>query len=176
MKKYILAGLFILFSGCTTKSIDHTCTIDGANAPKWVCNGGSDLKNGIYAVGSAPYVGDMSAQRTEAMAVARDELSREISLKVQNMVKTYVSDIGVGKDKKLQRVVDIVSRQITNNILRGSKIIQTWISPKKEMFVLVGISADDLKRSVDSLTKEELLKLKAKEAQEELKEAIKELN
>jgi hypothetical protein len=179
-------GFFIGCSNKTPKKIQPACEIDGAKAPSWICDGGANMTGGIFAVGSAPKSPlGIGFQRSEAMAHARDELARELELKVKNMFKTYLSSTGVGDNQTAERVAQSVSKQISNKVLRGSRLLQTWISPKGTMYVLVGIrNNDELKKAIKQAAQttfknDEALwqEFKAKKAQEELDAAIeKELN
>ena len=62
------------------------CTIEGAKAPSWVCDGGAMMEGGLFGVGSSEKnpLG-ISFQRTEAAAAARDALARQLKIKVKNM-------------------------------------------------------------------------------------------
>ena len=182
MKKQLIAisfGVAIILTGCGNKPTTPTCQIDGANAPNWVCDGGVNMKGGIFAVGSAEKSPlGFNFQREEAMTAARDEIAREISLKVKNMIKTYMSSTGTSDNQTAERVVTSVSKQLASQVLRGSKLLKTWISPKGTMYVLVGIKGDIkemTKQAVRTTFKnDEALwqEFKSKKAQEELDAAI----
>ncbi len=185
MKKYFFiaaAATALLFSGCSSKNPQKqpVCNIDGANAPAWICNGGANMKNGIYAVGSAEKSPlGIAFQKDEAMAVARDRIARQISLKVKNMFKRYLSSTGVGDAQTAERVSTEVSKQVAYQTLRGSKLLKTWISPKGTVYVLVGISKDTLSQIIKNTANttfknDEALwqEFKAKKAQDELEMEI----
>ena len=78
------------------------------NAPSWVLNGG---REGLSAIGSADITkAGLQFARNEALALARDELSRIISVKIEGLVSNAVSqsignnayDSNVENEKKLQ--------------------------------------------------------------------------
>lgn len=176
----LATGIFIL-TGCgsnnPTPSIPKTtqCQIDGAKAPIWVCNGGANVKGGIFAVGSAEKSPlGINFQRQEAMSEARDELTREISLKVKNMFKSYESSTGVKKAQTAEKVVTNVSKQLAYMTLKNSKSVAVWFSPKETMFVLVGIKgnlSNAVKQAVNTdFHNNQALwqEFKAKQAQKEL--------
>ena len=185
MKKHLLAlsfGLAMVFAGCgmSTQSVNTpSCEIDGTTAPNWVCDGGANMEGGIVAVGSAEKSPlGINFQRQEAMAAARDEIARQLGVKVKNMVKTYMSSTGVGDDKTAERVATSVSKQVAKQVLKGSKLLKTWISPKGTMYVLVGVQGD-----IKEITKEAVKttfkndkalwqEFKSKKAQEELDAAV----
>ncbi len=183
MKKKILllsSSLVILFTGCGMSNQAAApqapqCQIDGAQAPEWVCDGGATMEGGIFAVGSAEKSPmGIGFQRQEAVAQARDAIARQISLKVKNMFKSYMSSTGTGSDQTAERVATSVSKQLASQVLQGSKLLKTWISPKGTMFVLVGMKGN-IKQAVKEATKttfknDQALwqEFKAKKAQEEL--------
>jgi ribosomal protein S20 len=180
---FALASALMLITGCSSKKAEPNeiaCEIDGKQAPSWVCNGAANLKDGIYAVGSAPKSPlGFSFQKEEAMAVARDELARRLNLKVKNLVKRYYSSTGAVDNQTAERVVTSVSKQLTKQTLKNSKLIKTWITPKGTMFVLVGMNNDDIKNSLKNAIRttyknDEALwqEFKAKKAQEELEYQI----
>ena len=184
MKKSLVAavGIILLFSGCGHKNIvKHVpkCEIEGTKAPEWVCNGGADMKGGIFAVGSAQKSPlGIGFQRREAIAAARDEIARQIEVRVKNMFKSYLSSTGAGNSQTAERVATSVSKQVAYQVLRGSKVVKTWISPEGTVFVLVGMSGDikdNIKKAIKTTFKnDEALwqEFKAKKAQDELDSAI----
>ena len=182
MKKLLFSSAIIatmLFTGCANSNNPSvpkapSCQIEGANAYDWVCNGGSNMEGGVFAVGSAQKSPlGIGFQRQEAMAAARDALSRQMSVKVKNMFKTYMSSTGTGDAQTAERVATNVSKQLSKEVLQGSKLLNTWISPKGTMYVLVGMK--NIKQAVKQAAKTTLhndqalwQEFKAKKAQENL--------
>ena len=189
MKKLLVSsiGVLLLLSGCGNKNLvkeTPQCQIEGAKAPEWVCNGGANIKGGIFAVGSAQKSPlGIGFQRQEAMAAARDEIARQIEIKVKNMFKSYLSSTGTRDAQTAERVATSVSKQVAREVLRGSKLLKVWISPKGTIFVLVGISGNPeeiIKKDIEKAARttfknDEALwqEFKAKKAQDELDAAIK---
>ncbi|RMD46810.1 MAG: hypothetical protein D6834_01890 [Aquificota bacterium] len=145
-----------------------------ANAPKWVLN--PQMEGGLSAVGSAK-IGRAGMQfaRTEALANARDELARQLQVKVKNMVKNFTQQIGVGDEQTVDKVSVQVSKQVTSTVLQGSRQKDMWISPSGELYVLVVLDPASVKEAVkqatlSSLKNERALwqKFQAKKAYEEL--------
>ena len=149
MKKILglIGAGIIIFSGCASKNEvqkPQMCQIDGANAPSWICNGG-DVKGMITGIGSAkPTPLGFSFQRTEAIAAARDNIAREISIKVKNVFKRFEESNGVGKNTLNERVVQNVSKQLSNEVLRNSKLLKLWKSPNGTLYVLVGMPKEEV--------------------------------
>jgi predicted metal-binding transcription factor (methanogenesis marker protein 9) len=185
-KLYILLNCALLFIGCSSKEapkpkqnipkVTGKCNIQDTNAPKWVCTGG-DVKGYITAVGSAkPTPLDFNYQLSEAKALARDEIAKQIQVKVKNMFKNYMATTGAKTDS-VEKATEYVSKQLTNQTLIGSKQLNMWIAPDKTIFVLVGVpvNANVVKKVIkSSLNNKEVLwqKEDANKAQKELDKAI----
>ncbi|WP_456479990.1 LPP20 family lipoprotein [Nautilia sp.] len=174
----------LIFIGCSSKKptpsntpqVSGECIIQDSKAPLWVCTGG-DIKGYITAVGSAkPTPLGFSFQRSEAMAIARDEIAKQIQIKVKNMFKNYMATTGAKTDS-VEKATEYVSKQITKQTLTGSKQLNMWIAPDKTLFVLAGVplNAEKVKQIIkSSLNNKEALwqKIQADKAQKELDEAI----
>ena len=149
MKKILglIGAGIIFFSGCASKNeINHQqiCQIDGTSAPSWICNGG-EVKGMITGIGSAkPSPLGFSFQRTEAIAAARDNIAREISIKVKNVFKRFEESSGVGKNTLNERVIQNVSKQLSYETLRNSKLLKLWKSPNGTIYVLVGMPKEEI--------------------------------
>jgi len=181
----IVAGIAGFMTGCNNnqpvqQNVEQ-CQIEGAKAPSWICDGGSAMEGGIFAVGSAGKTPlGISFQRTEAAAAARDSLSRQIKLKVQNMFKQFQATTGIGSAQTAEKATQNVSKQVSQATLAGSKIVKTWISPKGTLYVLVGMpNKEELTKAVKDAVKttyknDKALwqEFKAKKADNELDSAV----
>jgi hypothetical protein len=184
IKTSLLLGCTLLFIGCsskeapkpTTPQVSGECIIQNSEAPKWVCTGG-DIKDYITAVGSAkPTPLGFSFQRSEAMAIARDEIAKQLQIKIKNMFKNFMATTGANTDS-VEKATEYVSKQLTKQTLTGSKQLNMWIAPDKTLFVLVGVplNAQKVKEVIKtSLGNKEALWQKhlAEKSQKELDEAI----
>lgn len=150
----------ILFTGCGSKDAskksdgDFRCKQDGVLAPKWTCNPYYD--GSIAAVGIAKMNSgnNKSMQRSEAMADGRDALASQISVKVQNMFKSYKATTGTGTAGTYDATTSKVSKQLANQNLNGSKAVNSWTNPKtNELFLLVTVSTENVKKSMDNAIK-----------------------
>jgi len=180
----LIAGL--IMAGCAkhpkpqenpgASKVTGKCIIQNADAPEWVCSGGN-IKGYITAVGSAkPTPLGFSFQRNEAMQIARDEIARQLQLKVKNMVKNYMSTTGANA-QTAEKVTQYVSKQLTDKTLIGSKQLNIWVAPDKTLFVLVGLplDANKVKQVIhSSLNNKDALwqQNQADKAQKELDQAI----
>jgi hypothetical protein len=157
MKKFVFSSALIcaaLLTGCSSKKplpgIPQTaqCVINSQKAPVWICTGGN-VKGYYTAVGSAPKTPlGFSFQKTEAVSAARDALAREISIRVKNMFKRFESNTGVKNNLVSEKVVQNVSKQISDVTMRNSKILTTWQAKDGTLFVLVGVPKNDVKSAV----------------------------
>ena len=153
------------------------------NAPQWVLS--PYVEGKLSAVGSAKIgPAGVSFAMTEALANARDELARQIQIKVKNMFKNFTQVVGIGEEQTVDKVAVNVSKQVAYQVLSNSKQVRNWISPNGNVYVLVVIDKDVVKDSVKQSTienakkdKELWQKFLAKKAHEELeKEIEKEFN
>jgi len=180
MKKKIYRSLVLIlvsvafFSGCAKTGPKDTLTEE---YPAWVLD--PSMEGGLSAVGSAKMSkAGMQFTRTEALANARDELARQMSVKVKNMLKNFTEATGVGDDETIDRVSTQVSKQLSKQVLAGSKQKKMWKSRDNELFVLVVLdpasaikAANEVREAVKTSYKNEQAlwqKFQAQKAQEEL--------
>lgn len=179
MKKvlYLLLTLVMtlaIFSGCAQKGPEPLKNPCLEGAPAWVVD--PTMEGGLSGLGAAK-IGAAGLQfaRTEAIANARDEIARTISVKVNNMFKNFTQVTGVGDDETVDRVSANVSKQVASQTLEGSRAKNVWISPCNEYYVHVVLDPTMVKQAVaktaqSSLQNEKALwqQFLAKKAQDEL--------
>jgi len=148
-------------------------------APNWVLD--PTMEGGITGLGSAKIgPAGLSFARQEATAAARDEMARNISVKVNNMFKSFTQTTGIGDAQTVDKVASNVSKQVASQLIEGSKVKYQWISPAcNELFVLVvqdpNITKQAVKQAVNTSLKNEqaLWQLyQAKKATEEMDKEI----
>ena len=154
---------------------------DGSNqaAPLWVCGApveGVELSAVGYSEKSAAgpnYMKQMAA------TAARVELAQVLSLDLQNMVKQYVETTGAGDAETVDRVNSVVTKQITDQTLIGSKVIRQIPTPSGGLVVLVGLNpeqagnmAQDILRTSMKNEAAVFQKLQAEKSFDELAEEI----
>lgn len=157
-----MLGFMLLVAGCSSKydlgegasSIEDSAleTNNLANAPSWVLNGGGE---GLSTIGSAEITkAGLQFARSEALAMARDELARMISVKVEGLVSNAVQQsLGDNAyDSNVEKYGEQVTRQIVSQTMVGTKQKDTWITGDgKQIYVLVAIDenlADKAKKSI----------------------------
>ena len=146
----VLSVSCLLVTGCSkkVKQVDHEALEEEfEHAPAWVLDG--HIEGSISAVGSA-VIGKSGMQfaKTEALALGRNELARQTSIKVKAMVNNFVEQTGLGDEQLVDRFSKQMTKQITNVTLSGSRQKDTWISPSKELYVLVVMDPAAVKESV----------------------------
>lgn len=143
------AAASLLLVGCASNDTkqpsfaDHCEYRPGIQAPEWYCS--PDIEGGIAAVGEAQAnAGNNSNfQRTEALAAGRDELARQLEVKVKNAFKNFTETTGAGDDGTFDKVTTDISRQVANTTLSGSKQLKRWVAPDNTLVLLVGIAEAD---------------------------------
>ena len=119
---------------------------DVNDAPRWVA---LPPKDGyIVEIGSASpnSKNDLSFQRAEAMADARDNLARLLKTEINNQIK---SSKGKNNEGELGESHKHTSSQIVELSLRMSQQQALWVSKSGQMFVLVGIDKETLKSNIN---------------------------
>lgn len=112
-------------------------------APMWVLM--PEVEGGLAAAGSAKMgAAGPSFAKTEATANARDELARQLNVKVKNMVTNFTQTTGVGDAQTVDKVVKNVSKQVAQVDLSGSKVSKVWLSKTNTMWVLVVLDPNGL--------------------------------
>lgn len=143
-------ALLLALAGCgkKVKKIDNEqLEEEYAHAPDWVLAAYDEET--FSAVGSA-HIGKGGIQfaRTEALANARSELARQISVKVRGLVNTFAQQTGLGDDQSLDAFSKQVSKLVTDETLAGSREKDMWISPSADIYVLAILDEAAVKESV----------------------------
>ncbi|MGC8769308.1 LPP20 family lipoprotein [Calditerrivibrio sp.] len=174
----VLTAILVL-SGCGEKKPQKLANPCFEGAPNWVID--PTMEGGITGLGSAKIgPAGISFARQEATAAARDEMARNISVKVNNMFKSFTQTTGIGDAQTVDKVASNVSKQVASQLIEGSKVKNQWISPAcNELFVLVvqdpNIAKQAVKQAVNTSLKNEqaLWQLyQAKKATEEMDKEI----
>ena len=170
--KHILAGSIaaVLFiAGCANKDdalgegakkIDKKAlqALNIQGAPNWVLNGG---QGDMSAVGIADIVnGDLGFARTEALALARDELARQVGTKIQNTINRS-ANVSMGastQDAQVSKTSKQITKQTVSQTLSGTKQTDTWITKDAtKLFVLIKLNPE-LKAKLEANVKKEINK------------------
>jgi hypothetical protein len=163
LTKTLASGLVLaaVLTGCNQPSVNtqpaqQEIYVDPEfqGAPDWVMN--TPFINGkLTAIGSAPRNAgnDIQFQKELAIGTARDNLARQVSVSVKNMLKKFVSTTGTGKDGTYDNASENVSKQIANETITNSRAIKSWISRTGTFYVLVVKDTASVVNSMDEKVK-----------------------
>nr|QGT50393.1 hypothetical protein Helico5904_0650 [uncultured Helicobacter sp.] len=157
MKKILLGSVITaaIIVGCANKDnalgeggkkIDkkalQALSIQGA--PNWVLNAG---QGDMSAVGDAPIInGDLGFARTEALALARDELARQVGVEVNSALSraAKASTSSSMQNSQIETLSEQITQQSTSQLLSGTKQTDTWITQDaSRVFVLLKLSPEN---------------------------------
>jgi hypothetical protein len=157
------------------------CKFDNstATAPGWICD---EPVPGIAvsAVGRAEKTNaGVAFQRQMAATDARVQLAQAMRVQVQNMIKQYVETTGAANSETVDRVNTSVSKQITNEMLTGTKILRSIQGPDGTIYMLVGLDPEAAQKLAETAIKTSMnneraawQQFRAKKGHEELAEEI----
>lgn len=136
MKKVLCSAVMVaglMFVGCSTTTPQQQFAKPMLekydNLPSWVKEYG-DIDT---AVGSAMYMGqNYIQQQTEAIAVAKMNLTQKLSSKVDSMIKQYYQNKGIVKTNNSQ-----VSVQVSSSLVKNVKVVDTYVADDGELFVKI---------------------------------------
>ncbi|MBR6244058.1 LPP20 family lipoprotein [bacterium] len=175
-----LMCLFVFSCGSSQKTPGNALKDEFKGAPKWVLSPSSG--DAICATGSAGSTRNPQMARTAATGRARTELTRQLDLKVQSMLKDYQSTTTGGEEfgtaaNDEQHIVD-VSKQITDTTLSGTEQKDAWISDSGTMYVLVCMEVEKFKGTINSMSQlsEGIRKAVTERADKAFKELSEEIN
>lgn len=100
--------------------------------PEWYLNP-PRAEDAIYEAGDAAKQ-SMSLAKEAADARARDAISRTIEVKVSNMLKNFMQESGLGEDAEALEFTSSVSKQISNNVLNGARIVKREMKTEGSMY------------------------------------------
>jgi isochorismate synthase EntC len=151
----------------------------GNDYPEWFLNQ-PKADGTIFAVGVAKKQNPQLARDT-AIARARNEIARVIKVKVSTMTKDFLEEAGTGNSSQSLEFTQIVSKQISDNVISGSQVDKVKIDKTTDpdtYYALVKLDLKDLAKSVDDIMKSNAVaysKLSANKAFEELADEIKKM-
>jgi hypothetical protein len=159
----IITALFIgsvlmFFTGCFSKNMSKQ---EFNNAPKWVKI--ARVKGHITGLGIAPSNegDDLALQRSEAMAIARDDISRQIETKVGSFIDKFAESTGIKEKRSFARDVKSKIRNITKMKLRGARSKKSWMAESGNLYLLMTLET----KEVLNLLKQSSSNLKDKDIQ-----------
>lgn len=138
MKKVFLIyviTVLTLFTACAGPGSGSTEERDSSDIPDWfmVVPTAEDT---FYRAGQAKKQNPTLARQT-ATARARAEISQMINVKVSSMLKDFMQESGVGDNAQALEFTESVTKQVTDNVLKGSIVKETYVAKDGTIFVLV---------------------------------------
>lgn len=122
-------------------------------APLWICDAPVEGV-AVSAVGAAnKSAAGVSFMKDQAAADARVKLAQQMKVHVNNMIKQYVETTGAGSSETVDKVNTSVSKLITSETITGSRIFRSTVSPKGDMYVLVGLDPTVTKEATEKILK-----------------------
>ncbi len=180
-KKLSVVVLASLMTACATPAKQESEQLSGT-LPDWVVM--PFVEGGLADTQCVANNADMGILKGKATAMARAELARQLTLKVQAMDKTYASLTESNGKSVAGGAFESVSKQITNQVLSGSRLkkLDYVIFPDDttKLCALIAITptdTDEIYKAIVSSADQELSpkddailyqEFKAHKAQEEL--------
>jgi len=174
VKLLLIGTVLLIFSSCSSKNVSQQ---EFNNAPKWVKI--PRVKGYITGLGIAPpnKGDDIALQRSEAMAIARDDMARQIETKVGSFIDKFVESTGTKEKRSFARDVKSKIRNITKMKLRGARTQKSWMGESGKLYLLMTLETKEflkmLKQSNNSNDKD--IKFQRFLSQKNQKELEKEL-
>jgi len=131
------------------------CTFHGTQtpAPNWICDetipklGLGAEAMGTWEKSKAGY----GFMKKMAAAQARGELATIIGVKVKKTINQTILASGRGKTEVVKKMGDYALSLFTSENLVGSRIYKSRTAPNGAIFVLVGMTKADVKRTVTEI-------------------------
>jgi len=108
-----------------------------------------------------------------------DEIAQAVEVKVNNMLRDFIQESGVGENAQALEFTESVSKQVSSQALTGSKIIKTEVAKDGTFYVLVEYALQNaVDASVSEARNQEALynEFKARQGFEALEKELNSLN
>jgi len=150
----LFLGLITMqFNGCLSTTPSKQ---EFNNAPKWVRTPRVD--GYIVGLGIAPpnRGDDIALQRSEAMALARDDIARQIETKIEGFFDKFAESTGAKDNESFARDVKSKIRNIVKQKLKGARTKDSWMGESGKLYLLMTLETKEvsnmLKHSTSNLT------------------------
>jgi hypothetical protein len=175
MKRILLSStciVSIFFAGCASappQSAPVTQVTQAAPAmkpmPAWIDK--PEYPGALAAVGSAQPnpLGDRAFQRQTAAAAARVDMAERLNTRVQNMFRNLQQQSTMGstngkqvvRSDAMNRVIESVTRTLTNQQLAGSAVQETWTDPDGgTLYVLLTLSKESTDHALEQIARQQI--------------------
>jgi len=156
MKKLILIiTSIVLFAGCASTrsgSTEETKT----DTPDWWFNPAASETH-YYAFGQAKKQNPSLAQKV-ATQRAKDDISNQVKSTVQNEIRDYMQESGLGENAQALEFSENTSVAISDNVLQGAIPDKYFKANDGTVYVRVSYAKDNVDKAlVNSVKREEAL-------------------
>ncbi len=129
------------FVACSSKNVSKQ---EFNNAPKWVQD--PRVEGYVTGLGIAPSNkgGDIALQRSEAMAVARDDIARQVETKIGSFVDKFAESVGSGEKQSYARDLKSKIRNVAKMKLRGARPLKSWMSERGNLYILMTLETKEV--------------------------------
>ena len=156
MKKlYIMVAISMALTGCASGPKMVDIPPSKGTVPEWFAAEPTKVENEIV-VTATDTSKDMQFAIDKAMMNARVELANRIGVKIESLMRESLKEDSGGKMKDIDREVDRVSKQVTNQALSmytRDKLVVTKEDGGYRAFVMLKMSADQGRKLFDGLRK-----------------------
>jgi hypothetical protein len=162
----IVVGLICgIVEGCAGKSVppkpETVMSNEFDGAPAWIVKGcnacwkDGEGKKMICGVGSVGGTRNPAIAREAAIARARTDIARKLQVNIGAMLKDYQATTTGGENfgteaSDEQHIVDI-SKQVTDMSLKGTELIDSWVSRNGTFYALVAMDENKFKDSINKM-------------------------
>jgi hypothetical protein len=119
---YIGFAFVACLSACSSLNEEVS---ERSGLPAWTLN--PTVEGGIAATDCVVYSGNLSVDRKMATANSRTTLAQQISLKIDVLDRSYLSGTNADKESMNGTTFSSVSKQLTQQMLSGSRVIKADI-------------------------------------------------
>lgn len=177
MKYLLTIGTMLLVFSCTTNprsgSTEHTTS----NLPAWFSN--LEVDNDIFFGHGMAKKQNPSLGLKTASARARDDIAQQISVKVENLIKDFMQESGIGDNAKSLEFTSSVSKQVVSKVIEGSSPDKQEKANDGTWYVRIRYSKAEARQALEeALDREQALfdEFKAQQSFDELKAEAQNLN
>lgn len=117
MKKIALLSLVVI----TVALLGSCASWDSRDLPEFVKNP-PVVSDGFYGVGYAKQA-NLQLSIKVAETRARSDIANQIGVTIQEIVQLYSQESGVGNDTQVLEFAEIVTRQVTDQIVEGAVMV-----------------------------------------------------
>jgi len=165
--------MFLVFWGCASSPRSGSTEETSSKLPSWFSNR-IVAEDYYYGYGMAKKQNPSLGMKA-ATARARDDIGAQISIKVENLIKDFLSESGVGENAQSIEFTSTVSKQVISKTLSGCVPDKQETASDGTWYVRVQYSKTEARNAVlEAAKREEALfnELEAEKGFDELAEII----